>query len=234
MFGSGLLAGNTNYTNLLEAYGVKIKHGGGDSLATEPELLGHKRQYVWPARSTEPSTGAVKARFQVVEDFSINKRRFFPEHGLVAVYCGFRLPYFLDGKHGLFQNWRTKQSHFVGPFMTDDWFVDFDDADHDKAWLAHATRDHVDTREEMFRGETVFIGRKGDGSADKTQAELFHQAHSGDEEPQDIARARDPGVNDFLLEDNSPTGSDFQFTGLLNCDFRTPIPPMQVVRRGYA
>ena len=167
---AGNLDGNANYDDFLELYGVKVNRDQS-SLITEPELLHLKRDFLWPTRYTEPSTGVVGSRYQEVQDIAFKRKVFFPEHGFVMLLSGQRCTEFLRKKVGLLAHQRVKPEHFIPPFMEFDPEIRSAQAPGTKQWLFNEPDVHVDGREELFKGEQVLTGPIRTGAETDAQAE---------------------------------------------------------------
>lgn len=67
------------YTSWLRAQGVNAN----EAVAQMPEFLGHYRKYVKPQQTVNDGTGATVQMYKHECNFTLSKRRFFQEHGVV-------------------------------------------------------------------------------------------------------------------------------------------------------
>jgi hypothetical protein len=67
------------YFNMLREQGVRIS----DQMADIPEFLGHYRKYVEPSKTVDQSSGFTVQSYVHNAKMEFNKRRYFPEDGLV-------------------------------------------------------------------------------------------------------------------------------------------------------
>lgn len=72
------------YTSWLRAQGVNAN----EAVAQIPEFLGHYRKYIKPSQTVNDANGATVQMYKHECNFTLNKRRFFQEHGhVIGVYA---------------------------------------------------------------------------------------------------------------------------------------------------
>lgn len=230
---SGELAGLSPYDQLLRLYGVDMENQQG--LREDPELLYKSRTLVWPSRFTEPSTGAVLARYDLAADVKFDSgddRRYFMEHGLVVTCMAMRWTHRPANKGGLMVHQRRKASEYIPPFTTYTPMIPAADSSTNalarEHWVFHNKADLVDGREELFVGEHVQVGKVPATTAEQNDANLWFGKvldRTADTRPQ-MGEAENPA---FVADANWLTGAHAQVTGLVSTKVRTPL--MHPMRR---
>lgn len=81
------------YTSFLKAQGVNAN----EAVAQIPEFLGHYRKYIKPAKTVNESTGLTVQHYSHECNFTLSKRRFFQEHGVVIGVMSIRPKIHLNG-----------------------------------------------------------------------------------------------------------------------------------------
>jgi len=81
------------YTSFLRAQGVNAN----EAIAQIPEFLGHYRKYIKPQQTVNDSSGATVQMYKHECNFTLSKRRFFQEHGVVIGLYSMRPKIHLTG-----------------------------------------------------------------------------------------------------------------------------------------
>ena len=84
---------DNKYTSFLRAQGVNAN----EAVAQIPEFLGHYRKYIKPQKTVNDSTGTTVQHYAHECTFSLTKRRFFQEHGVVIGCASIRPKVHLSG-----------------------------------------------------------------------------------------------------------------------------------------
>lgn len=84
---------DNKYTSYLRAQGVNAN----EAVAQIPEFLGHYRKYIKPQRTINDGTGLSVQHYAHECSFSLTKRRFFQEHGVVIGVASIRPKIHLSG-----------------------------------------------------------------------------------------------------------------------------------------
>ena len=210
----------TPYEQMLQLYGVKLPDAGG--LRESPELLDSSRAIGWPQRFTEPSDGSVTARYNIQADVDLaGGRRFFPEHGLVQVFMGLRRENRPTWKEGLVLHERKDVRTFIPPLVEYEPMLEpraATDAAAQQRWVWGDADDRVDARDELHRGEHVFIGKSDGGDY-----ELVHEQSNPAANTPAIRKALSVASSGIADIDSSVTGSAAVVTGLVTASIASPV-----------
>lgn len=69
----------SDYATYLREFGVDVRN----DVIQKPEFLGHRRSFVYPSRTVDPSDGQTVQSYFVDIDMTLRKPRYFMEHGFL-------------------------------------------------------------------------------------------------------------------------------------------------------
>lgn len=227
----GELDGNTPDENLAAAYGVDLQSDTG--LIEQPEVLAHRHEFMFASRYVDDSDASVSSIFQEGLDWRSDKRRLFSEHGVVMLLSGLRVTHLDSGKAGgLVGHMRDTPQHMISPFMAAEPYIEAPEVNPERKWSFVEGDDILDSREEMFRGETVIVGasKQLGESADEVAARSYAKGSPVSRTDRAGAVVNDGG---FTANTNWPSGAVAEFGGLVTFSIDTPVP-RPVMRKGFA
>ena len=202
------------YADFLRMYGVNASEG----VLQMPEYLGKYRKFLWPSKSINQTSGNTVQSLMHDCSISLNKPRYFSEHGNVIGVCSIR-PKIYNIEDSGFEQVLTKSEHFFPPIsLPESETIEISATAYQS--LGEITT--LDLKNLMYKGHP----NVGNGLAPESGAtSLVGSYNSGS-----LQEARIPpasAFNDYVASGSSQTVLEdtdhYQFDGMNSISLATPL-----------